>query len=224
MKKHPFKISLWFGIPMVLVGIVLLFTNPLAESNLVAGFVTPVVAFEFIQSFDEVAQFFQVENVNTYRNDMSLGNNIDFLFMFFYSVFLGFTGFGILKVTKTKALAFPIALSAVVFLGDLMENMTMASIISSYFEHQSIPQSLFGNLKFFTWLKWGSIATVLLIYAAYFAQQQKLGKAIAFFCMANFVAAIVAFFFRGTANEVMGATTLMSFVLILVHNIRFKVR
>ncbi|MEZ5009006.1 MAG: hypothetical protein R2753_12715 [Chitinophagales bacterium] len=223
MLNHPFKVSLLFGIPMLILGLILMFTNPTAEGNLAEGFFTPIIAFEFIQSVSEVSKYFEVESPNGYRNSMMLGNNLDFLFMFFYSAFLGFTGLGILKETKEKALWLPIMLTIVMFFADLLENMTIASIIANYFNGEDITASYFGNLKFFTWLKWGSIAAVILMYASYFLQRKKLVKVIGVVAIINFLVAIAAFFHRSVLNEIMATIVILLFVMIFIHNVAFKV-
>lgn len=223
MLNHPFKVSLLFGIPMLILGLVLMFTNPTAEGNLAEGFHTPIIAFEFIQSVPEVSKYFKVESPNGYRNAMMLGNNLDFLFMFFYSAFLGFTGLGILKQTKEKALWLPIMLTIVMFFADLLENMTIASIIANHFNGEVITASYFGNLKFFTWLKWGSIDAVILMYSSYFLQQKKLVKVIGVIAIINFLVAIAAFFHRSVLNEIMATMVILLFVMIFIHNVAFKV-
>ncbi|MCB0501294.1 MAG: hypothetical protein KDC92_16805 [Bacteroidetes bacterium] len=224
MLKHPFKTSLLFGIPMLIMGGILLFINPRAEANLAEGFYTPIIAFEFIQSAVEVRNYFQVEFPNIYRNDMMLGNNLDFLFMFFYSAFLGFTGLGILKETKERALWLPIVLTIVMFFADLFENLTMASIITDHFNGKVIVPSYFGNLKFFTWLKWGSIAAVLLMYSGYFWQRNKWAKIIAVVAAINFAVAIAAFFHRSVLNEIMASMVILLFLMVFIHNVTFKTR
>jgi hypothetical protein len=102
MFKHPFKISLLFGFPMLLIGIVLMLIGNKAENNLPEGFFTPVIAFEFIHNAEEVTQFFNVASPNTYRIGFMLGNNIDYFFMFFYAAFLGFTGLGIIARNQAQ--------------------------------------------------------------------------------------------------------------------------
>jgi hypothetical protein len=222
MFKHPFKTSLLFGFPMLLIGIVLMLIGNKAENNLPEGFFTPVIAFEFIHNAEEVTQFFNVTSPNTYRIGFMLGNNIDYFFMFFYAAFLGFTGLGIIRETKLKILWLPVALTVIIFLADLFENLTMGSIISLHFQNQTIAESYFGNLNFFTWLKWGSIAAVIFMFSSYFIRQNWLGKTIAIFALANLVIAIIAFLQRSVLNEVMGLLTVLLFTLIFVHHARFK--
>jgi hypothetical protein len=47
--------------------------NPKPENNLPAGFITPIIALEFIQSPQEVARFFEVSDVAAYVQDLNLG-------------------------------------------------------------------------------------------------------------------------------------------------------
>ncbi len=220
--------SLLFGIPMLLVGIVLMVIGQkpveLANglTNLHSGFFSPVMAFEFIRSPEEVTQFFNVPSPNAYRLEFLWVNSIDYLFMFFYATFLGFTGLGIAKETKVQVLWISVILGILVFGADMLENIIMQSIVSAHFEGKALTGSYFGNLYFFTWLKWGSLATIFLIFSGYFSSKKWFGKIISWIALFNFVIAIGAFFHRSLLNEIMGLTTMLTFVFIFIHNVRFK--
>jgi len=54
MKLNPINCIRLLGILLFACAGVLLFTNPVAENNLSDGFITPIVAFEFIQLFSSV--------------------------------------------------------------------------------------------------------------------------------------------------------------------------
>ena len=224
MSPHPFKTSLIFGIPMLIVAGVLQWINPSAAGSLPEGFNTPIIALEFIRSGEEIRAFFNAANANQLRNDFLLGNSIDYLFMFFYSAFLGFTGMGIIRETGEKILWSAVVLCVIIFFSDLLENVTIASLIDVHFDGGELTGSYFGNLHFFTWLKWGGIAAVLLIYGAWFFRRNILGKVIAAVALAAFVSAVVAFFDRGVANEVMGMTVVFGFLLLFIHNTAFAIR
>ncbi|MCP4120682.1 MAG: hypothetical protein GY751_02890 [Bacteroidetes bacterium] len=223
MVHHPFKISLFFAVPMLVVAGFLQWINPTAAGLLPPGFHTPIIALEFIADAAEVKAFFTADNVNQLRNDFLFGNAIDYLFMFFYSVFLGFTALGIVRETGEKILWGAVALSMVVFFSDLLENVTIASIINTYFDQGALTASYFGNLHFFTWLKWGGIAAVFLMFSGYFFKKGILGKLIALLAVVNFVVAVIAFFNRSVMNEIMGMLVVFSFVLLFIHHIVFIV-
>ena len=95
MNFKTFKIARFFGIALISCAVVLLFVNPKPENNLPAGFITPIIALEFIQSPQEVARFFEVSDVAAYVQGLNLGNSIDYLFMCLYSGLLFFIALGI---------------------------------------------------------------------------------------------------------------------------------
>jgi hypothetical protein len=223
MVHHPFKISLFFAIPMLVVAGILQWANPATAGILPHGCHTPIIGLEFIASADEVRDFFTIDGVHQLRNDFLLGNAIDYLFMFFYSAFLGFTALGIARETGEKVLWSAVALSVVVFFSDLLENVTIASIINAYFDGDQLTASYFDNLHFFTWWKWGGISAVLLMFSGYFLSRGILGKVIAALAAANFIAAVIAFFHRSVMNEVMAMLVVLSFLLLFIHHVLFLV-
>lgn len=221
---HPFKISLFFAIPMLIVGGILQWIGPMPEGQLMDGFKTTVLAFEFMQNAGETDQLFQVSNPTQFRNSVILGNTVDYLFMFFYSVFLGITGLGILKEKGERIMWLPIAICLIIFFADLLENATIASIVETYFQGGNLTASFYGNLHFFTWLKWGGIAAVFLIYAPYFYNRNWLGKVMAVLSILLLGLSIGAYLHRSVLNELMALTCVVLFVLTFVHNLIFRAR
>ena len=218
----PFKASLFFGVAMFITSIVLQFVNPVDMDNLMEGFMTPVLAFEFMNSASETAALFNVEAPGIYRNDFMLGNTVDYLFMFFYSVFLGFTALGIIRETGIKILWIAVLLSVLIFFFDLLENVTMASIVAAYFNGDELVDSFYGNLQLFTWLKWGSLSAVFLLFSGYFVQRKTMGKIIVFLTLINFGLAVSAFFNRSVLNELMALSVVLLFLLLFIHNVMVR--
>ena len=112
-------------------------------------------------------------------------------------------------------------MSVIICLADLFENITMANIVTLHFQEASIGQSYFGNLSFFTWLKWGGIGAVLFMFSGYFLQKNALGKAIGVLAIINFGIAIAAFIHRSVLNEIMAALVALLFLLLFIHHISF---
>jgi hypothetical protein len=222
MSWHPFKISLLFGIPMMATAIVLQVLNPSHAGQMIEGFRTPVLAFEFMQNAAETAGLFDVENPGMYRNDFMWGNSVDYLFMFFYSVFLGFTALGIIRETGLRILWLAVALCAIVFFADLLENITLASIVDAFFNQEELVASYYGNLHLFTWLKWGGLSVTFLLFTGYFLQRKIFGKAISLLILVNFGLSVAAFFHRSALNEFMALSVVLLFLALFVHNVSFR--
>jgi hypothetical protein len=224
MNWHPFKVSLFFAIPMLAIGAVLLFINPKPLNNLPEGFHTPVLAFEFMADADETAALFDVDHPVEYRNAFTWGNAVDYLFMFFYSVFLAFTVLGAIRETGERVIWLAVALCLLVFFADMLENISMAVIVEAYFNREDLLASHYGNLKFFTWLKWGGLSVVFLMLWGYFFQRNWLGKLIAAVILANFGLSVAAYFHRSIINEWMALSVMLVFLLMVVHHALFRTR
>lgn len=215
-RAHWFGAAFLMGIPMLVVAGVLQWLNPATAGPMPEGFHTPIIALEFVADAAEVDALFGVPQANDLRNAFLLGNAVDYFFMFFYSAFLALVARGAVRETGERLLWVAVVLPVLVFFGDLLENVTLANIISAWHAGESPGASYFGNLHFFTWLKWGGIAVVLLLLAGYFVRSGLLGKAIALVALANFGVAVAAFFHRSVLNEIMALLVVFSFLLLLI--------
>lgn len=219
---HPFKVSLLFGVPMFAAAVALQFINPQPMDNLFAGFRTPVLAFEFMQQASETAMLFNVPDAVSYRNDFQLGNTVDYLFMFFYSVFLGFTAIGAIRETGERVLWLAVVLCMMVFFADMLENLMMETIVNAWFGGEDLLPGHYGNLRFFTWLKWGGLSAVFLMLSGFFLRGRLLGKVIFGLIVINFGLSVAAYFHRSVLNEFMALSIVLLFLLVFVHNLVFR--
>ena len=177
MTTNAFKTARFFGIALLLCAIVLLVVNPKPENNLPAGFNTPIIAFEFIQSKQEILNFFKVQNPDAYEQKMLLGNYIDYLFMVLYSCFLLYIAVGIKKITGSKTMFLAMFFCMTMLIADAMENYQIYQLVVmrninfdqinpiTSFDLYEIHLTL---LNFFTWLKWSSIACTFLLFSPFF--------------------------------------------------------
>lgn len=210
-----FKNCLFFGIPIVLVSLVLMFTNPLAQDNLPKGFNTPILALEFIQTQQEAVTLFEVENRNEYINRFLLGNKIDYLFMVLYGTFMMCVGYKITLITKNKALYFSIFLGFLAIITDGIENQYILKIIQNY--NEETVHAHIQKLNLFTWIKWGSITTYFFIIAGYFWRGNLFSKVIGFVGTLAFLVSIAAFIHRSFLNEVMALLVAINFFLLMIY-------
>jgi hypothetical protein len=118
------QFSMFFGIGLLMMSIVLMFINPSPESNLAEGFYTPIIAFEFIQNTAQVKAFFEIEQQELYLQKMLLGNQLDYIFMFLYSIFLGLFSYYLYKKTKHKIFIIAIILCPIAFLNRCFRKFT----------------------------------------------------------------------------------------------------
>ena len=220
MKQNAFKTARFFGIALLACAIILLFINPKPENNLPAGFYTPIIAFEFIQSPQEVAHFFEVKDVLSYEQGLLTGNAIDYLFICLYSGLLLFIALGIYRISnaKTMFLAMLFCLTMLVF--DGLENLQLYHILQNY-KTGDIIENL-GLLNIFTWLKWGSIASAFLLFSPFFFKGKVFHKIIGALCVVCFGLCIAAFLQHGVLNEIFATSVVLVFLLLVVFVFTFK--
>jgi hypothetical protein len=199
---------------VLICGIVLLFVNPKPADNLPEGFRTPIIAFEFIQTPEEVNRFFDVPDAAQYIQSMLTGNLIDYAFMLLYSILVFCIAWYINKKTASRTLLLAMFFAVIMLASDAMENYQIYLIISN-FKTGDISAFL-KWLNIFTWLKWSAIVSSFLLFAPYFFEGKLLHKLISASCVMAFALCIAAFLKRGILNEIMANSVVLVFVMLIV--------
>lgn len=219
------------GVFLLLTAIVLLFTNPTAENNLPQGFRTPILAFEFIQNKQEIIDFFDVKQPATYISKMLCGNAIDYAFMFIYSFFLAFIAIHIYQKTGKKSMYVALFFCVLMCIGDALENLQIYHLVSKFSNsNELVTSELSYNfydihitlLKFFTWLKWFSIAFTFALFSSYFLKEKITYKTIGILCILSFCLSILAFFNHGILNEVFSTSVILVFLSLNIFVFTYK--
>lgn len=222
MKLHAFKIARFFGIALLACAIVLLFINPKPENNLPAGFYTPIIAFEFIQTPQEVQHFFDVKDVSTYVQALRIGNWIDYIFMVLYSSLLCCIAIGIQRITKLKIMYFAMFLCLLMLLSDAIENYWIYCITTIFRYNSAAVEMYLHNLNIFTWLKWGSIASTFLLFSPFFLKGKLFHKIIGISGVACFGLCVAAFLQHGILNEIFATSVVLVFLLLVIFVFTFS--
>lgn len=202
------------GVLLIIVALVLMFVNPKPENNLPQGFFTPIIAFEFIQSPDEVNHFFDVANNKEYIQSMLSGNWIDYGFMLLYSCLIFCVARYILKESDNKSMYLAMLFAVLMLVADALENYQIYLIVSN-FESENI-SSYLNWLSIFTWLKWSSIAASFLLFSPYFLERNLFHKTIGLICLLPFLLCIAAFIQHGILNEIFALSVVIVFVVLII--------
>jgi hypothetical protein len=223
MKPTAFKIACVFGVLLLACAIALMLINPQPADNLPQGFFTPIIAFEFIQSPQEVQHFFEVKDPIAYGNSMLLGNWVDYGFMFLYSGLLFCIAIGIKKIEKANVLYLAMVLCFSMFVGDALENYQIFRIVTMY-KYESAPLDAYlKDLNLYTWIKWGSIASVFLLFSPFFFSGNWFQKIIGFLSLTCFGWCIAAFLHHGILNEIFALNVVLVFTLLVIFVFTYKV-
>jgi hypothetical protein len=220
MQKWMKAIAIATGVLMIGGGIFLMQVNPREAGALPEGFRSPIIALEFTESVEQLEAFFDVSNPLALRQQLYTGNLYDYAFMVLYSLFALFCGVLIFLETRIKTVflvIFPILLALA---ADAMENLYIGAICS--LSEWSGTAPLLKQLHFYTWLKWGSIASVMAFFSVYFLQGVWWKKLMGLVLVANFALFITAFFLRGVWIEPMTLSVFGSYAVLFIFSLLWK--
>ena len=208
------------GFVMIALGAALMFTNPHTAGELQEGLRTPVLALEFMSGKEELIRFLDVYDVKQLKFKAWVGNQIDFFFMVFYSLFSVLTGWMMYKETRVKVLLLCLLFGVMMLTGDALENVHIMTMLS--IRPDQLQPLFFEQLRFFTWLKWGSIAAMMCLYAMYFLQGQWWKKIIGLLLLAAFGLTVTGFLLGGLYLEIMALSIFVGFIGLFVFSLFWK--
>jgi len=217
MRDRLFFLSGIFGIGALAMTLILSLVGPRSTGPLPPGFVTPVMAFEFAATEQEVWQLFQPPGSAA---AMDRVNRWDFLFMAFYCLMLGAFALAAARRSGHPGFYFAAALAPVILLADALENVQLFALTyGTTLDGGSLVNEL-ERLRLFTWLKWGGLAAYFLLLLPYFRMMGGRWRALELLFGLPAILALVAAFYRGLANELMALSIGLLFVVLTVESWR----
>ncbi len=217
MRDRLFFLSGIFGIGALAMTLILSLVGPRSTGPLPPGFVTPVMAFEFAATEQEVWQLFQPPGSAA---AMDRVNRWDFLFMAFYCLMLGAFALAAAHRSGHPGFYFAAALAPVILLADALENVQLLALTyGTTLDGGSLVNEL-ERLRLFTWLKWGGLAAYFLLLLPYFRMMGGRWRALELLFGLPAILALVAAFYRGLANELMALSIGLLFVVLTVESWR----
>ncbi len=205
------------GIAVVLMGLVLMAVFPSNAPYMPEGFFSPVVAFEFIATPQEVQQFFGSPDSpgrEEMVRKMDLGNWLDFLFMLLYASFLFFFSIASANKAKSKILYGGAVLAVVVLVGDILENVQLLGITAKL-QTGNFEREL-RLLHIYTWQKWGGITLIFALLIPYFFKGNRFSKIIGSVGFLTCMLAISAYLHRSILNELFVLSVALMFLLMII--------
>ena len=220
MGKTAKIITIVLGVIMIILSVLLLYINTVVTGPLAEGFITPIIALEFLNNTSDLSNFFDIITVDSLKSSLYLGNRIDFAYMFSYGIFALMCGRLMYIETKVKALWLSFPLVALIITADAFENLNIAELLAMN-EYQNAGLIL-DQLQLFTWLKWGSLSALMLLYSVYFLQGNWWKILIGIVLSSPFILYGVAFYFRGLYCEIFSLTIMLSFLGLLTFSFFWK--
>ena len=210
-------VSGFIGIAVILVSLLSLIVFPQSSPGEIEGFSTPIVAFEFAQTVEEINTLFgpasSPERADMVRH-MNQGNYLDYLYMLLYSGFLFSFALLAVKQSGQKWVYAGAVLAVLALIGDALENVQLLTITANL-QSGDFADALM-RLHWFTWLKWGSLAVYFLVMASWFWENGRFGRIIATLGILTFLLALVSFIQRGEVTEFFTLTVALMFLLIII--------
>jgi len=211
------------GLLYIILLIVLLGIFPSGAPGLPNGFKTPIVAFEFARTPEDIRAIFDItpaEAREAYIEKMDRGNRLDFVFMAVYSLFLFLFSVKCHEAGRNKILLMGALFSITALAGDIIENIQLLGIteniaVGTFQEHLHL-------LHFFTWIKWMSICLVFAVLSLYFYRGTVFSKILAFFGVLALAAGIAAFFDGAVMKEALAIVVGLEFFLLTAYSFVYR--
>lgn len=218
MSAKPYMKVAILGVGVILLSVISLFVYPQEAPWLPEGFSSPIIAFEFVESPQEVSRLFGLQDearrAQMIRR-MDRGNQLDILYMILYSSFLG--GFALTCARETGVRWFYVGagLAGLMLISDFLENLELFGIAAHYATGDISAELAW--LHIFTWIKWGSLALFFLAMVPYFSKGFWFAKLIAILSLVPAVAAVIACNQRSVWNELMVYSIGLMFLLLILY-------
>jgi hypothetical protein len=214
MKDWPFLISGLLGIGAIGMTLFLSLIGPREVGALPEGFVTPVMAFEFAGSADEVMGMFAPDGSAA---AMDRVNRWDFLYMALYGLFLFAFALACAWQTGNRFFYIPAALALLIPFADALENVQLLRLTYQTTVGGGDMAGLLAQLRWFTWLKWGGLTVYFLLLWPYFRGLGGRWRWIGVVGILPALLAIIAVFNRGLPNELMALAIGLMFILLTLY-------
>ena len=221
--NKPFKKVGFLGVAVIVMSIVLVMIFPSKAPWMMDGFFTPIVAFEFVQSQDEVMQLFgpaKSFEQQAMIHAMDLGNRLDYLYMTLYASFLFFFAWVSTKVSRQKRYYAGCIMAVVILAGDAFENVQLLAITAKI-NGGNFADNLV-RLHWFTWMKWGGLALFFLLLAPYFFKKGIFSKLTGVVGILPAVLSVLAYLNRCAFTEAMVLSVALMFILLVVYSFTHK--
>lgn len=210
MRDRLFLLSGIFGLGTLAVLLILSRVGPRQVGPLPPGFITPVMAFEFARTQQEVEQLFQPPGSAA---GMDRVNRWDFLFMTCYSLLLGTYALAVASRTGRSIFYVAVALAPLIWLADVIENVQLLGLTRGLALGDD-PGLMLARLRVATGLKWAGLSVYFLLLAGWFRSRGglwRVAQALAFLPAIFGLSTLVV---RGLPHELMALAIGLLFIVL----------
>lgn len=218
-----FRSARYAGAAVIIISIILLVSGPQKAVQLPAGFITPVIAFEFIETRTEVLDLFghtPSQERKGLISAMDRTNKIDFIYMLAYTAFLAAFSAACAKSTGIRWFIVPALIALVVLCADAAENIQLLAITAKI-DLIDISHEL-TLLHLFTWIKWAGLSVIFISLIPFMKKNGIYGRIIIVVSLCTACTGAAAYFHRSVLNEVFALMTALMFILLIVFSFTRK--
>jgi hypothetical protein len=223
MKDRPFLISGILGLGAVVMTLLLSAVGPRPVDPLPAGFITPVLAFEFATTEDEVAALFAPVGQpagDVVRIAMDGVNRLDFIYIALYGGCLLAFSLVCYRLTGQRVYLLAAGLAVGIMAADVLENVQLLAITREL-GARPIDDRL-ARLRLFTWLKWGGLALWFSIMRFYFRHTGRFGRFVGWVSVFPLLLGIASFTLPGLMSELFALSIGLLFLLLTLYAWSFR--
>lgn len=201
---------------IIIINVVMAQFFPQEVAKMPDGFSTPIIAYEFLQTPEEVVQFFGSDTTKReeWITGMDNGHKVDYIYLLFYSAFLGLWGWIAAKRTGNNLFYMIPILAIIAGIADLFENLQLMEL-TQLLEGGAMEGTL-HKLFVFTWIKWGCLALGLAGLSIYLYPRNWGGKTYSLISLITLVLAVLAFVERSVITTYFTLGIVLLFTLLIV--------
>jgi hypothetical protein len=183
----------------------------------------PIIGFEFAQSEQEILNLYAFENPDdkiAFITAMHVGNNFDFAYMIFYTLFLISAVWWVKLQGKLKWMWIVIALAIMAFIGDALENYFLLKINDAIRLNKEF-EPFINSLSIITRLKWFVLSYIFILFYFLFKPERFWLQKTQFIFLLSLPVGIIALFYKPYFLTIFVYLIMMSFLLVFL-NILFS--
>jgi len=213
-----FRLSALFGAITIVLGMSMAVVYPPLLPDITRGFLTPILAFEFMQSFDEAVSMFggRVHLINR----MLTGHQIDYAFILAYVCFVCSVAMAGWKETNNRRYLFAFILIPLAGVADLLENLQLHLVLDALLTGVTVEVT--NLLLVAVRVKFILLAAALCLLSPYVATFGRSGKIFRFCAWMTLIFSVASVFERIVFAEGMGLFLVLCFEVLFLISIRYK--
>lgn len=225
MKQRPYLLSGLIGLGVIALSLATLAVFPSSSPGQIAGIRSPIIAFEFAQTVEEVETLFGPADSPERAAmvaAMDRGNWLDFLYMLLYSAFLASFAIQAARQTGKRWLYGGAALALLALTGDILENIQLLAITAKL-DSGAFTVEL-ARLYWFTWLKWGSLALYFVWVGVGLWDNGRFPALITLTAALTLLLGLLSFIRRGPTTEPFTLGIVLLFLLLIGYSFLARAR